>query len=540
MSGSLHLLCLMLMTEGVAQGGPASAGWRGILRALLVILAVAAVAVLATFPARSARAAAHEVMVRVAPSEVTLSTGDAATVDVMITNTTAGPVRVSAFDIRVPARVTAERIPPPTTIRPIRANGFVLTTFVLRAHPGIEDGEVNILVEVKSSSSKNVPSDQLITSSLALKAGTISHLPDVAFASFPDKLNDGQSAAAALRISNPTPFTFHQIQVTVVDSQDVTLVQMKPVMPPFVPCPAGTASAVGCLAMLAPGETEVLYLRAQANREVQTGVQHVSVVVASSTNSTSVPITSSVVTTTPVQVTIFGVDALTPFGLGTLFVLPGLLTVLTFLLLARYVYPRSKALPDTVQFSDPRTLLFIVPPAALAYLVVLAAWGVNLTRQAGTLDVAILFSLGVALGVLMWMAAGLIYYAYSGRKQFKADDLPEKVLQRLEARHASLSLPTAIAGDFSYLYLSDGPDDKLFACSPAKYAFTDDAADPARTRFRQALARDDIGAVRGAVGHKEVRLRWQLPTGVTLLDRSAVQFQAATALVTEGDPLDDD
>jgi hypothetical protein len=493
-------------------------------------------------PASALAATDDQVTVKLFPAEATLSAGDVVTVELVISNTTAAAMKVTALTIRVPDHVAVGHVPSPAAIGLIRSNSFLVRTFVLQALPGIESGEVDVLLKVRSSSLGKKVMDRLVTSSLTLKAGTTSQLPEAAFVSFPDKLNDGQSAQAAVRISNPTPFTLEQVQVAAVDSEDVSLRRSARADSPFGPCPAGSnqgAPLVGCLATLAPGGTAVLYLEVQADRRVQTGEQHVALVVASRTGTSGKPISTTVVATTAMQLTIFGVDALSPFGLGTLFVLPGLLTVLTFLLLARYVYPRSKELPDTVKFTDPGTMLYIVPPAALIYLLVWAVWGVNLTRQAGTADVALLFGLGVALGFAVWVVAGLFYYARSGRKQFRIDDSPERVLQRLEARHAGLMLPTVTTSNLSYRYLSDGPADKLVACSPTKYAFTADADQPARLRFRRALATDNIGVLRDEVRDNKVRLRWQLPTGVTLLDRSAGQLQAAAALITEEDLPDD-
>jgi hypothetical protein len=504
--------------------------------AFSIVAILAGVAPVAT-AGRAAGAVGGQVRVTMLPAEITLSAGDESIVDLVISNNTASRVKITAFYLRLPAQVAAERVPLPAMIRPIPSNSFDRVTFTLRALPGIEDGEVDVLLEVKRSSPLNGITEQLLTSSLTVNAGAAIQRPTVAFLSFPEELNDGQSARAALRITNQTPFSLEQIQVAPVDSEDLTLRRSAHVALPFVACPVSKRHGgpmVGCLATLAPGGTAVLYLDVQASSRVQTGMQRVSVVVTSRTGTPGVPITSTVIATAPVQVTVFGLDALSPFGLGVLFVLPGLLTVLTFLLLARYVYPRSKELPDTVQFKDPRTLLFVVPPATVIYLLVWAVWGVNLSREAGTQDVALLFGLGVGLGFVTWGVVAMSYYARSGRKQFGVDDSPEKVLKRLEARHARLTLPGVIVGNLSYRYLAAAPGGKMVVCSPAKYAFIgDDKA--SRRRFRDALEANDVSAVYREVRGKKVRIRWQLPTGVTLLDHASAQFQAASALMTEED-----
>ncbi len=501
----------------------------------MLVLAVIAVA---AGQARAVAATGDRVSVQLLPADITLSPGQQATVDVVISNPTRCPVRVTSLQIRAPASVTAGHVPAPRSLPQIPANGSVVGTFVLTAQPGIEDGEVDVLLGIRSFGLGRDAATEIVTGSLAVRASTATQILRAAFLSFPQKLNDGQAVTAAVGISNPTPFPFRQISVTAVDSQDVSLRRAARVEPPFVPCPATEGGrqpeALGCLGTLQPGATAVLYLQVTANPRVQTGTEHVAVVVAGLGDPARQPMTLTAVATTPIQVTIFGVDALSPFGLGTLFVLPGLMTVVSFLLLARYVYPRSKDVPDTVQFKDPRTLLYVLPPAALVYLVIWLAWGVNLTNQAGTSDVALLFGLGVGLGFLAWALLAFAYYRHSGRKQFRAGDTPDKVLARLEARHAQLELPEVAVGSFSYRYLSGGPDGKVYACSPAKYSYTDAADPPTRVRFRKALARNDIASVRDQVRRGYVRLRWLLSsTGVTLVDRSAAQLKAGQALLSE-------
>ena len=333
------------------------------------------------------------------------SAGELATVDLAISNTTSVPVRVTAVDIRTPVQVMTENVPSPDSIGTIPAGGFVLASFTLKAGLGLDNGEVDILLQYRCASSDQAMARQLVTGSLTLTAGPATPEPQVAFLSFPDKLNDGQSVTAAVSISNPAPFPLTQVRVTAVDSEDVTLRQVAPVPSPFVACPAVTAagtSLVGCLGTLAPGATVVLYLQVRVSSRVQTGTQRVAVIVASQTQTPADPVASTVVAATPVQVTIFGVDALSPFGLATLFVLPGIVTVLVFLLLARYVYPRRQGAPRIrVVHRRPhpglrRSARRPGLPAGVDLL------GLNLTNQAGTGDVVLLFVVGTGLGFIAW------------------------------------------------------------------------------------------------------------------------------------------
>ena len=176
--------------------------------------------------ASSAVAVSGAVAVQLLPAAITLSAGEMATVDMLITNTTSSAVRVTAVDIGVPAEVTAENVPAADSIGPIPPGGSVLSHFELQASPGIESGDVDVLLEIPAGSPGGA--GQFVTGRLALTAGQAAAAPAVTFVSFPDKLNDGQSVTAAVSISNSSPFAFRQVQVTAVDSEDLTLGPVTP------------------------------------------------------------------------------------------------------------------------------------------------------------------------------------------------------------------------------------------------------------------------------------------------------------------------
>jgi hypothetical protein len=446
---------------------------------------------------------------------------------------------VVTVDVNVPAQVVEENVPGPECVGPIRAGGFVTCSFVLLAGAGVENGEVDVLVRYRSGSGRQA-ADRLVTGSLALTAGHAPPGPQAAFLSFPDKLSDGQSAGAAVSISNPAPFPVDLLRVSVVNSENITLSRDTSAAGPFVACPGGTgtgtgggAGPVGCLATLAPGATAVLYLKMTASSRVQTGTQRVSVIISSQTDTSGDPVPSTVVATTPVQVTIFGADALSPWGFGTLFVVPGIVAVLVFLLAARYVYPRSKELPESVQFTDARIMVAVVPLATAAYLLVWEFQGVNLRDGAGTGDAFVLFWLGVGLGAFVWGLMVAIYWWRSGRKQFTVSDRPKKALRRLRARGERLVLPVAASGNVLYRYLSDGPGGQLFTCPPISYAISPDTSDDDERRFRAALDDGNISAVLRQFRQGKVSLTWQRASGVTLLERSAVEIRDPDRLMVE-------
>ena len=206
----------------VALGVPADGRMprRHSLALAAAVVPVLVAIVLIAFPGRSA-AAGGEVTLRLLPASVTISPGERTTVSMMISNATSAPVRVVSVDVSVPAQVTEQNVPSPDSAVPIRAGGFVLRSFSLLAGAGVENGEIDVLVRYRSGS-QGQGTDRLVTGSLSLTAGRAQQDLQAAFLSFPDKLNDGQSAGAAVSISNPTLFPVHLVQVSFVNSENIT------------------------------------------------------------------------------------------------------------------------------------------------------------------------------------------------------------------------------------------------------------------------------------------------------------------------------
>lgn len=507
---------------------------------LVRLLIVAAIATTPLFSATGA-SAADDVSAELVPSSLTLVPGDAVTVDLVITNDTPKAVRIVRVNVLRPPHIRVQRMPVRTG-RTIPAGGSLHRALRLRAESGLHDGELAILTQYRSKGSQALTRELAAALSITVGAGRQS--PRVTFVSSPERINDGQARTAVVRLANPTPFNLEQITLFALDGDDVDVDLATPGKTPLAQCQktrsTGSGRMIGCLAELRAGGSELIDLRLQAHDSVRTGKQRVGVLIiagrGASGASADLP-DAKATGTTDVDLAVFGVDALSPFGVGTLFLLPGLLAVVLFLLLARYIYPRRPGLPDTIELKDLRALPIVVPLAALVYVLVWLLNGRNLTETVGTCDIALIFALGMGLGLVAWGLIAAAWYRHSGRKQFLVGDRPKKVIKRLAAREASLSLPSLTVDGLNYRYLAPGTGGKLLVSPVLSYTFAEGVSDQRRAEFQQAVDKDDIKDVRSFVKAGDVSLKWQAGTSVRSVDEKGSQMQQLARLLSESQPL---
>jgi hypothetical protein len=508
---------------------------------LTMLVAVAVLSVIGP-PKIGPAAAAESLTLQVAPASLTLQPGDVVRAELLLTNVISKAITITKIVVpatpRLVAEVTGLRLP--VAVAPGQA---LRATLNVRAASGVQDAVVAVVAEYRTA---GVTARELATGSVPIKA-TGTTTPEVALIGVPSKLNDGQDGHATVRISNPTSFAYGQVTVSALDGDyvDVVLPAESP-SAPFTGCPkeastGGPGKPLACLARLPAGEIRLLDVRIKAHHDVRTGPQHFGVVLSASRDTGQggpmLP-PAVVVASGEVELTIFGVDAISPFGIGTLFVLPGLTAVLLFLLLAR-VYPRTASLPETIDLKDLRALPIVVPLGFLAYVIVWAVWGRNLTREVSTWGVGMLFAVGFGLGLVMWAILAGLWWRHSGRKKFNVGDGPAEVLKRVQARGTGLSLPEFTASGVRYLYLVPTEGDKVLAAPVITYEYIQpkdmDELRWAHWRagFRRALERDDIDAVRRAVREHKVTLRSSPPTGVAAFPRTAVTVTKSGRLLEE-------
>jgi hypothetical protein len=507
--------------------------------ALVRCTVVVALAGLTLLGAPRSGTAADGVTMQLAPSSVTLEPSDVVDVALVVTNGTRSPIKIVKIDIRSSPRVVTDQPTGSPALDVVAAGATAIGALHFQAHPGLQDTELTVIAEYRSTAAASFT--QVLTAALTLKAGKAASLLELSFVTSPGTVNDGQDRGAVVRIANPTPFAYRSIAVVALDGDDVDVRPPKALRSPFTACPAGTPTgesrfAIACLDRLRSGEVRLLEVRVRAHDSVHTGKQRVGVQITGTRETVAgSPVPSSVVTTADVELAVFGVDALSPFGVGTLFVLPGLLAVIVFLLLARGVYPRTSSLPDTIDPKDLRILPIAVPLAVLAYLIAWLVLGSNLTVTISTLGVGVLFAIGIVLGLALWGAVALAWYRHSGRKQFAVGDPTDTVLMRLDARNARLQLPRFTANGMTYLYLAPAGEGKLMASPQMTYAFTakmrDD--DAGRAAFHNAIQEDNISFIRHSQRNGAVTIKWSAPTGVVALDGNGVQMPDTRPLLVE-------
>lgn len=495
-----------------ARGPRARRGSRLLVRLAAVALTAAPVLAVGGL-APAAAQPGPDLDVRLVPGRVTLVPGDTTAVDLVVTNRSSAPATVTSVELRTPPRVVGERVPRPEVIGTVGAGDVARVTFALRALGGVEEGEADVVLEVVGAGGTG---RRVLVATLTVAAGKAPQMLDVAFLSSPKALNDRERAVAIVQVSNPTPFAFEDVRVAPVDSEDVRL-----------------RPRTHRLGTLEPGTTALVVLDVRVDGRVRTGPQQVGVVVSGHLAGSAGALRTQRVATAALDVSVFGLDAVSPLGAGTLFLLPGLVAVATFLLLSRRVYPRLASLPDTVEFKDPRTMVVVVPAGAVLYLGMFLVWGIDLTTEVGTWDVARLFGFATLLGTAAWAVLAVVYHRRTDRKQFRLDDTPAKVLERLAARSAGVRLPALSAGDRSRRYLADGPGDTVVACSVIDYHVAPTAPEEARSQLAAAIEAGDPGAVLGCARLGTATLRWRLPSGVALLPRPAEPLGPREPLLVE-------
>jgi hypothetical protein len=508
---------------------------RALRRALSWLTAVGAIATLFCLGSAPATAA-DDLTVQVAPSSLTVEPADVVRVAVLVTNAARVPVRITRVDVSAPPHIAVETASGAVVSGMVPAGGSARGELELRVQWGFQDGEVAMFVEYEPTGSVRSV-HQVAAAAVALKAGHAPAFPEVAFVSAPDKLNDGQVGRAVVRVVNPTPAAYRDITIAALGSDDIELDAVGASSTGACPPPQVPWHPIACLGRLLPGASALLDVRVRVHSSVRTGKQRIGIAFIGTRDTgpggEQMP-AAVVVGTADVELGVFGVDALSPFGIGTLFVLPGLLAVLVFLLLAR-VYPRTLGLPDTLGLKDLPALPFVVPAAAIAYGIVFWVLGRNLTERVSTFDVALLFVLGLGLGLVVWIVMVAFWQRLSGRKQFSVADSPDKVLKRLGARGARLTLPRFTANNLRYFYLTPGAGGKVLASPQLKYAFTPkmENDNAGRSVLSKAVGRGDIKAVRRARRRGEITIRWDAPTGVTTFDASDVHVADRGPLLDE-------
>ncbi|MDN4646220.1 COG1470 family protein [Arthrobacter sp. PsM3] len=491
-------------------------------RVLAAVITFSVIALFSPFGALSepvavSAADASEPTVQIVPSSVTLAPGDVVKVAVVLNNPTDATVTVDDVNVAVPPRMTASTVSGlPWTLAP---GSSQLINLDVSADPGMGENSVSIVVKFNQGTSA-----RRVVASLSVKPAAGDAMPEATFVVFPSKLGDGDGRHATVRLTNPTAMKFTNLRLLAVDSDDADLAMPQPSA--TADCSPGTGERLlTCLSDLAPGASDLVHLEVRAHSSVRTGTQQVSVVLMGTrvAKNAAAPVPEVLaVASHDVELTVFGIDAISPFGIGTLFLLPGLLAIAAFLAAIRWVYPRiGSGIPDKVDPRDLNQMPVVMLGSVLAYLLVWFIWREDLTRRVSTLSVGLLFGLGILIGVVAWMVVALLYRQLVGRRRFRVNAEPEDVLRTLAHRGAGLLFPSYQVNNVIYLHLGQ-TDGKEFVTPQITFEFSNEVSDDEEKRFFYALRTNDIAAILDIHKDGKVDLDWSTKTGLEVYDPASL------------------
>ncbi|MDN5768180.1 MAG: hypothetical protein L0H96_11125 [Humibacillus sp.] len=365
--------------------------------------------------------------------------------------------------------------------------------------------------------------------------------PTVTLIGFPTQLDDSQDGPGTISIGNPTNQFFTDVVVTALDDEDVMVrPRSSQTLPPpgcaTAPDPARTDCVLVRIAELRPGETRLVPVAVGAAESVRTGTQTASVVLEAvpgrAVGTSSLP-SVTLVSSTPIDLRVFGLDALTPLGIGSLFVFPGLLATLLFLALVRWVYPKTSKLPDTIDLTDLRAFPFVAVGGIVAYFMFWLLWGRNLTQSVGTADVVWLGVVSLGIGMVGWAVVALLWWWRTGRKTFAVGDTPRAVLKGMRANHAPLTLPIFDLRGARYASLAAVEGEKVIAAPTITYSIAKKVAAERKTCLYTMIEKDDISGILKAERSRELILGWSVPSGVVAVAQSVIKSSANARLIQE-------
>lgn len=453
-------------------------------------------------------AAADEVGTRFALTGLTLRPGEVGRTRLLVTNPTPDPVRIAAVRTFGSPLVIAK--PERRVVgRRLEAGELLRLPFRVRVRDGFETSNVTALVSGRRANGAS-GARWLATADLAVTAAGPRKQPTVAIVGLPASVRDGEEGQALLRLTNETGEALGDVRLTGHPSGNVTL-------RPRCAAEASetskcTESKDGTLVVenVPAAAVLTLPLAYDVDDRVRTGAQQVSLTVAaaSATRPGAQPYRAAA--DQKVDVTVYGVDVLAPFGVAGLFVVPGLVLVVVFLALGRYAYPREQVVPDVADFKDPRAMVAIVPLSALVYVVVWLVLGQDLTRSVSTWDVVWLFAAAALIGLAAWGVLASMYWRRTGRKQYRPGDEPLEVLRTMDRRKASLTLRRVADPNGELLFLlAPAGKDRSTCCGRIRYAFNGEEAAKHQETFETAVQSGDLAAVVEAAGKPTASLRWE-------------------------------
>jgi hypothetical protein len=460
-----------------------------------------------------------------------------ATADVVVTNPTDRSLTI--MEVRSATTPGLSIAGLPATPITVPASTAVPIPFTVTSARRFEEGSAELLIRVRlprvpmSSNGEPFNDERILTPTFTVKVSASVPALTLAVSSSPSALVDGESSELVLTVDNTSPFTLAPISLLGLPGRDVTIGP-----PDTTPLTGGCeATAIACIPSLAPSDIAVVHLKVKANDHVHTGKQNVGVLARGTVMTGGAPSSSGVrassfvmtaTVSTPVDLTIFGMDALSPLGVATLFLVPGFVAVAMFVL-GRRLYPTRGAAAQA-DLKDTGLLVISVALGGIVYFGIWVFKGVDLARDgAGTRQVALLFGLGVLAGAIAYGVYAIVYFLRTGRKQFTVSDDEGKVLTRLAARKAGLKLLPVNGGYF----LGHNADGRAAVCPEMTFRFTTDDTQWRASFFKAAKA-NDLGTIKKLVKTTEkVELKWSTTRAVILTDEPLTATGPPEELISE-------
>lgn len=495
-------------------------------RALLqMVILGAAWATLALGNSAAAVAAWPEM--ELGPSELQLGAGEQAKILVTIRNSGMTPVVVDKF---VVSSLPGLTVTPPEAkaLPPVASGSAVSTSLTVVAQEGFDGGKLAVQAHGRAQGRAGSPVSLIATATLDLSVPEPGSDLKVALLGVPDALDDGQSAHVVVQVTNPTGSTWSKVQLQARGSDNLCWQELD-----TDPCTYATTARILNLSDLQSKQSVDRVLILRAEDRVRLGTQGVSVVV-SATRANRPSTHTSATAQADVKLTIFGIDLLSPFGIANLFLIPGVVAVLTFQLLRRLLQ-RPAPGAASINLKDPGMLLIVVPVGVLVYLGALLALRSNLRDKAGTVDALWLFGAGVVVGAVTAVVWWLRWWWVVGRKRFTTKDSPKKVLQRIRRRGAGFVQQKVLAGTRPLQLLAES-EERRVACPQIYFEFREGQDKSVRGEFTRAVDGLDIEKVWAQVKREDVTLSWSDGQGVVELPSADVTPTDDTGPLLRGKP----
>lgn len=481
--------------------------------ASLIGFAVAGAAASAPFRPERQTSAQGAISVNAVSFEVSFRADQVAAGSVVVSNTAVAP-----GSIRAPERLSLAGVGMPAVDRGLAQGDSAaraVGSFGARAPAGTAIGKLITAADVNGPVASPRFFGRLASEAadpnIAEPAGDVK----VSIASAPSDLSDGQkNRKMTVLIQNPTAHLLQDVELLGINSSDITVGPINGTKS----CADPGEYSIGCIDEVESGASILLAVDLSVDGAIATGKQSVGIVAVGQFVLPGAARPTSATATTTIDLAVFGVTVVSPFGASAVFFLPAIVAFVAFVFASRLVYPRTGWLPPKAHASDPTLLTWLLPGAGLFYILAYAIFDTDLTEEMNTARVAWLFVAGFASGWFIWLIYALHYQIRIGRKLFKADDSPKKVLERLAGNKALLRRPQLDRSGMPTAILGKGAGDTI-ATSPLIVAsFTGDG-DPSAD-FLAVVQTGDARRVLASLSD-QITLRWA-DVGIVLVPAASL------------------